>query len=638
MALQSMMCVMKHRGPDGDGMFVAPFAAVGMQRLSIIDLPGGQQPIWNEAGTLAVVFNGEIYNFRELRQSLESAGHIFATQSDTEVIVHAYESWGEECVRHLRGMFALAIVEMPDGRTGRPRRVFLARDRIGIKPLYYAMAEGKFFFASEVRALLASNCIPRRLSPAGVSSYLLFGSAAEPGTLVEGICSLAPGHRVYVSCDAPTASFRSDAYWGVADATRQNPARSQEISPALQVRSLLEDSVRCHLLADVPLGIFLSSGIDSTALAAVASRERSGIKTFTVVFPEQEFSEAAAARRMAKRLGTDHSELLLTGDDMRSRLDGAIAAFDQPSMDGVNTFFVSWAARQVGLKVALSGLGSDEIFGGYSTFRSTPQIARLMAWSRWLPPPLRQASSSALRISAKRSGHPDAILKLAAAFSGPANFPHPYFFTRTLFSLPFVSQLCPGGRNGWRESPWWRWLTSAAGEARELDAFTAVSWLETRSYLANTLLRDTDTMSMRHSLEVRVPFLDHPLVELTLGLPGAVKNRNGVRKTLLIEALGNLLPEEITAQRKRTFTLPWEGWLRGPLRERIESGLANCDQALGEIIDKNVMKNVWQDFLAKRTSWSRPWSLFVLNEWTRRNLSGGAPGTEQDKKTAPALF
>src|SRR5487761_70615 len=294
-SLDRMMRAMEHRGPDGHGRFVAPRAAIGMQRLSIIDLPGGQQPLWNETDTLAVVFNGEIYNFAELRRSLESEGHIFRTQSDTEVIVHAYETWGEDCVRHLRGMFAFAIVEMPEGRTRGPLRVFLARDRMGIKPLYYAIAEGKFFFASEVRALLASNCIPRLVSTAALSSYLLFGSVGEPMTLVDGIYSLPPGHCGYVSCDAPSASFAHSAYWGVADVVEQKASSARGASPAARVRSMLEDSVRCHLLADVPLGIFLSSGVDSTALAALASRERSGIKTFTVIFPEQEFSEAALA-------------------------------------------------------------------------------------------------------------------------------------------------------------------------------------------------------------------------------------------------------------------------------------------------------------------------------------------------------
>ncbi|MFZ0416391.1 MAG: asparagine synthase (glutamine-hydrolyzing) [Candidatus Acidiferrales bacterium] len=642
--LERMMHAMTHRGPDGDGLFVAPRASIGMRRLSIIDLLGGNQPIWNEAGTLAVVFNGEIYNYRELRGSLESKGHVFRTQSDTEVIVHAYETWGEDCVRELRGMFAFAILEMPQGKTSRPQRIFLARDRLGIKPLYYAHAGGNFFFASEVRALLASDCIPRRLSSPALSAYLLFGSVCEPMTMVEGVQSLPPGHRGYVPCNSPADSFRPECYWNLSGILRAQTNESQANvsqgeSPAARVRACFEDAVRCHLIADVPVGVFLSSGMDSTAVAAVASRQHPGIKTFTVVFPDQEFSEAQLARRTAEQLGTEHSELVLTGDEMKSRLDEAVAAFDQPSADGVNTFFVSWAARQAGLKVALSGLGSDEIFGGYSTFRATPQIARLIAYSQWIPSRLRLAGIAPLSAWARYSSRPDAIRKMAAAFVQPADLPHAYFFTRTLFPPGAVSELLPGADPGANIPPWEDWLANATREAGDLDAFGAVSWLETRSYLVNMLLRDTDTMSMRHSLEVRVPFLDSRLVELALGLPAAAKEKNGIRKALLAEALAHVLPQEIVAQTKRTFTLPWDRWLRGPLRERVGSGLSNCDPALASSIDALAVRNVWREFLAGRTSWSRPWSLFVLNEWVRTNLGTGAVGTAaQEVKSASAVF
>lgn len=617
--VQRMMRAMIHRGPDGEGLLAAPRAVLGMRRLSIIDLPGGNQPIWNEAGTLAVIFNGEIYNFRELRRTLEAFGHIFRTQSDTEIIVHAYETWGEGCVRRLRGMFAFAILEMPEGKLSHSHRAFLARDRMGIKPLYYAQLAGKFFFASEVRALLASDYLPRQISPTALASYLLFGSVGEPETLIEGIYSLPPGHCGFVSCDAPSDSFSPVAYWDFHEALVAEQGASQEAAPALRLREKLEDAVRCHLEADVPLGIFLSSGIDSTALAAIASRQRSGIRTFTVIFPEQEFSEAEIARQAAHRLGTNHTELLLSGDEMRARLDEAVDSFDQPSMDGVNTFFVSWAAHQAGLKVALSGLGSDELFGGYDTFRFVPRLSRLMALSHILPAPLRQAAAPVLQAFASRRLQPDAARKLAAAFSSPDDFPHPYFFTRTLFHPRFVATLLRSNENAARDSLWYQWLLRIAQDSASLDSFTAVSWLETRSYLVNTLLHDTDTMSMRHSLEVRVPFLDHPLVEWTLRLPAAAK-KNAARKGLLIEALGDLLPAGIAKQRKRTFTLPWENWLCGPLRSRMESCLTDLCPTLRSVVEQTAVNQIWQDFLAGRTSWSRPWSLFVLNQWTRRNL------------------
>lgn len=636
--LRRMMGAMEHRGPDGEGLFVTTRAGLAMRRLSIIDLPGGQQPIWNESGTFAVVFNGEIYNFRDLRRSLENEGHVFRTQSDTEVIVHAYEKWGSGCVEYLRGMFAFAVLELVDGDARAARRVFLARDRMGIKPLYYGQAQGNFFFGSEVRALLASGCFARRLSASAVSSYLMFGAVAEPVTLMDGIYSVPPGHCGYVSCDAASWLFAPQPYWNVGEATTP-PAGDSRQSPAAQVRSALEDSVRHHLIADVPLGIFLSSGIDSTAVAAIASRQHSGVKTFTLAFSEESFSEGAVARATAKRLGTDHSELLLTGDEMRLRLEEAVAAFDQPSADGINTYFVSWAARQSGLKVALSGLGSDELFGGYGTFSSTSRIARLAALARYTPPPLRKTASGVASFLASYSKQPDAIRKANAAFLMPSDLPHPYFFTRTLFPPRQVKRLLRGAGFGPLDSGWRRWLSGAAGEAASLESFTSVSWLETRSYLVAMLLRDTDTMSMCHSLEVRVPFLDDALVRTALGCPAAAKDHRHERKALLIEALGDLLPQSAMRRPKRTFTLPWAVWLRGPLRAQVEQGLSRCDPTLASIIDIKEVKRVWQDFLTGRTSWSRPWSLFVLNEWVRRNLSIAPDKTApmSDEAAAPAI-
>jgi len=457
--------------------------------------------------------------------------------------------------------------------------------------------------------------------------------------LVEGIESLPPGHRGYVSCDSPGNSFQHNCYWSLADIPRELNENLQTDSPAARVKACFEDAVCRHLIADVPVGVFLSSGMDSTAIAAVASRQHPGIKTFTVVFPEQDFSEGLLARRTASQLGTEHAEFVLSGEEMKSRLDGAVAAFDQPSADGVNTFFVSWAARQAGLKVALSGLGSDEIFGGYSTFRSAPQIARLMASSRWIPSALRRAAAAPLNAWAVHSRQPDAIRKMTAAFLNPRELPHPYYFTRALFSPDAVAELLPKQSGSANATPWMDWLSNAAREAEKLDAFNVVSWLETRSYLVNMLLRDTDTMSMCHSLEVRVPFLDARLVEVVLGFPGAAKQRKGMRKALLAEALGHLLPREIVEQQKKTFTLPWDGWLRGELRERVEAGLSNCDAKLAAVVDASAVRNVWRDFLAGRTSWSRPWSLFVLNEWVRRNIGADAgKGARREIQSATAAI
>ena len=439
--VRRMLAAIVHRGPDEEGILIAPPVVAGSRRLSIIDLPGGSQPIWNETGTLAVIYNGEIYNFRELRKELEDEGPHLRTSSDTEVIVHAYEQWGEQSVAKLRGMFALAIIEMPQGRGGPASAVFLARDPLGIKPLYYAVGGGGLLFASEVRALLASGCISPQLSAAAVPSYLLFGSVSEPMTMVEGVLSLPPGHFVKIHAHDPRRTPEPKLYWNFTkefyqdEETETGTAYQEDFaSVATTVRTLLEDSVRSHLVADVPVGVFLSGGVDSTAIAALASHVQKGIHTFTVAFPDAEFSEAEIARKTAQRLGTEHSEMTLSSGEMEARLDEAVASFDQPSMDGINTYFVSWAARQAGLKVALSGLGSDELFGGYTSFRATAQVTRLTTMARFFPKLARELATSGIKRSKVYRGSPDAFRKAFSAWLDPDLLPSPYFFTRALFT------------------------------------------------------------------------------------------------------------------------------------------------------------------------------------------------------------
>ncbi|MFZ3216172.1 MAG: asparagine synthase (glutamine-hydrolyzing) [Candidatus Acidiferrales bacterium] len=641
--VRRMLAAIIHRGPDEEGLLLAPPVVAGSRRLSIIDLPGGSQPIWNETGTLAVIFNGEIYNFRELRSELEAKGHSFHTQSDTEVIVHAYEQWGEESAAKLRGMFAFAVIEMPQGRSGPAAAVFLARDPLGIKPLYYARSSAGLLFASEVRALLASGCVAPELSPAALPSYLLFGSVCEPMTMVEGVFSLPPGHSLKIRAGEHHRLHEPKLYWKYAREFYQEEdeepgtAYAEDFSSAAAtVRSLLEDAVRSHLIADVPVGVFLSGGLDSTAIAALASHVQKGIHTFTVAFPDTEFSEAEAARATAQRLGAEHRELSLSSADMEARLSEAVASFDQPSMDGINTYFVSWAARQAGLKVALSGLGSDELFGGYTSFRATAQVTRLTTMARFFPRLARELATTGLKRSRVYRASPDAFRKAFSAWLDPALLPSPYFFTRALFTPQTVSARVGDSSALWDHAPWSRWLSAATRQSRPMDQFTRVSWLELRSYLVNTLLRDTDAMSMHHSLEVRVPFLDGPLVEYVLELPESLKRNSAQPKSLLIAALKDLLPEEIVKQPKRTFTFPWENWLRGKLGERVAVELGDWSPALQPHLNARFAQAVWKDFLHGGTTWSRPWSLYVLNEWAKRNLRVPQSTTTPTQTTAAA--
>jgi len=621
LVVERMMRQIIHRGPDDEGIFLDRSVALGMRRLSIVDLAGGHQPLFNQEGTVAVVFNGEIYNFRDLRRTLESRGHTFRTASDTEVIVHAYEEWGEDCVNYLEGMFAFAVAETSRStRRGNPR-VLLARDRLGIKPLYYALADGNLLFASEVRSLLASGEVEPRLSRAGLRSYLLFGSLVEPMTLVEDIFSLPPGNRIIVSAAGRHASIRPEPYWDFAESAQPTlDIKRPERSYATRfLRSLLEETVESHLVADVPLGIFLSSGIDSTALVALATQKMGTVHTVTVVSPEREFSEAEAARRTAQRFGTIHQESVISAQDMLARLDEAVSALDQPSMDGINTYFVSWAARQAGLKVALSGLGGDEMFGGYSTFRTTPKVRSVAALARMVPIDLRFLMALVGETVSKHLGRKDARRKMAALWRDPSFLPHPYFYTRLLFTPVQVSGLM-GGDVAAAVEPWQDWLAQSAEGSEQLDDFTAVACLESRSYMVNTLLRDTDAMSMAHSLEVRVPFLDHPLVEFVSRLPGSLKHSGNHPKSLLVDAMADLLPPEVVSQPKRTFTLPWENWLRTQLKNEAETEFKLLAPSLRESFNVRSFDRVWKDFLDGQTSWSRVWSLFVLNRWAKHHL------------------
>ena len=645
--VRSMMGALVHRGPDDEGILARPGAVFGVRRLSIVDPSGGRQPIYNETRDVGVVFNGEIYNFPRLRVELESRGHHFHTRSDTEVIVHAYEEWGERCVEYLHGMFAFAVWDARNAAANPARRgrIFLARDRLGIKPLYYAMSAGVLFFASEIRALLASGALERRLSRQAVEGYLLFGSVVEPVTLVEGVYSLPAGHSLAVNLDA-SISPKPTTYWELslrANHVRSAPAAFE--SAARDVRARLEKAVAEHLRADVPAGVFLSGGLDSTSLAALAGRERRGVKTFTLAFREPEFNEAAAARDVARKLGTEHHELLLTSEEVRSRLFEAVGALDQPSMDGINTFFVSLGARRAGLKVALSGLGGDELFGGYPSFRTTPYLGSLRALAPRLPQGARDALSYLL-LEIARFGNgehiADRLRKIAAVFSDPEILPHAYFFARLLFTpvqaerllSPSIVAMHRESRGA--EASWQHALADLTNRAKLFRGKSAISYLEVRTYMLNTLLRDTDSMSMHHSLEVRVPMLDDELVEFVAALPDGAKWRARTQKALLAEAIKDLLPPEILFKAKRTFALPWEHWLRGEVGAKLACRLETLTPSLALLIEPEAVQSVWRRFFSKSTGWARPWSLFVLNEWVRRHIDEAESCASEDSAAEAA--
>ena len=602
-----------HRGPDDSGTIILHDSApqpveigLGNRRLAILDLsPLGHQPMRDcETGNW-IVYNGEIYNFRDVRKELQDAGASFASNSDTEVLLKAYAHWGEACLRKFRGMFAFALWD------ARQHRLFIARDPMGIKPLYYAQAGAYFLFASEVRTLLGTGLLPRRLDRAGLLNYLTFGSAYDPLTLVEGVRALAPGH----SLSWQDGVWQESSYWDLVDDS--SDVASSELArdgtgATAGLQSMLEEAVRLQLVSDVPVGVFLSGGIDSSALVSILSRGGITPSTFSIVFREADFSEAAYSRTVARKFQTDHHEITVSKADVLGAIPDALRAMDLPTIDAVNTYFVSRETRAAGVKVALSGLGGDEVFAGYSNFRSVPRMERFANFWRHVPRTARNPLAAAF---AALSPSSDQNRKLASLAGDNGRVPHPYFLARMLFTPAQRARLCPwGGESVERASSSQR---LALARTRKLDSVNRVSYLESRCYMLNTLLRDADFMSMSQGLEVRVPLIDHQLARAVLSLPGAWKLGGHTPKKLLVDALQGTLPREIVQRPKRGFTLPFEHWLREEFRSEVEPVLSGKigDGPLAGVLERTEITRVWNDFLRSATSWSRPWSLYVLQRW-----------------------
>jgi len=616
-----------HRGPDDSGTIVlrdsvpAPVeVGLGSRRLAILDLsPLGHQPMHDAETGNWIVYNGEIYNFREVRDDLEKSGTRFVSHSDTEVVLKAYARWGERCLEKFRGMFAFALWD-----SGR-HRLFIARDPMGIKPLYYVQTDSCFIFASEVRTLLGTGLLQPRINPAGLINYLTFGSAYDPLTLVEGVYALPPGHTLTWEGGV----LRQALYWDLVDESADGagssnsvPAKTEtaenEEGAAERLQPTLEEAVRLQLVSDVPVGVFLSGGIDSSALVSILSRSGLTASTFSIVFKEADFSEARYSRAIAAKYRTDHHEVNVSQADVLAAIPEALGAMDLPTTDGVNTYFVSRETRRAGVKVALSGLGGDEVFAGYSSFRTVPRMERFAQFWKQVPGVVRGPFASAFAALSPAS---DQNRKLISLASDNGRLLHPYFLSRMLFTPSQRDLLL-------RDTDRSTLATATASQsdwlerALRLDPVNRVSYLESRCYMLNTLLRDADFMSMSQGLEVRVPLIDHQLAKAVLALPGEWK-LNGTPKKLLVGALAGSLPAEIIHRPKRGFTLPFEHWMRQELRAEIEPVLGTkriSEGPLGGLLDANRVKQVWKDFLDGTTSWSRPWSLYVLQRWCEVHL------------------
>ena len=621
-ALERATQALAHRGPDDSGTIVlrtrAPEPAevgLGNRRLAILDLsPLGHQPMHDPVTGNRIVYNGEIYNFRALRGRLESLGATFEGHSDTEVLLKAYGIWGVRCLDHLRGMFAFAVWD------ARQQKLFLVRDHIGIKPLYYFVSDQMFVFASEVRALLATNVVPRRLNAAALVNYLTFGSVFDPETLVENVRALLPGHYL----EWRNGRLRDVQYWDYARACGENchEVAAQTRSHAeKQVCDLLHEAVEQQTVSDVPLGIFLSGGIDSSSLVAMLSRgQRNQLSTFSLAFREAEYNEAEYCRSIAQRFHTDHHESLISQRDALDVVPEALRAMDQPTMDGINTYLVAKKTREAGIKVALSGLGGDEMFAGYSSFRTVPRLERFARWKHWIPSRANHAIRSQLG-HAVEAIYPGARgEKLAALISENGRLLHPYFLSRMLF-LPTQRERLLDQALRTASQVAFAQAKHIVRTAESLDPINRVSYFESRCYMQNTLLRDADCMSMAHGLEVRVPLLDHKLSEFLFTLPGSWKLDGRTPKPLLVNATAGALPDTIVRRCKRGFTLPLERWLRDEMRGEVENALRSAPKGpLVGFLRPAAIQDVWNRFMAGKTSWSRPWSLYVLQKWCELNF------------------
>jgi len=617
--------VLEHRGPDDEGQLsVSPAGQpdrvlrLGHRRLAILDLSEqGHQPMADRATGNVIVYNGEVYNYKPLRGRLAGEGAQFDSQTDTEVLLQWFGRHGlAGLLDHIVGMFAFALWD--DQR----QRLILARDHAGIKPLYYYSGqhggERVFLFSSEVRALLATDLVRRELDPVALESYLAYGAVQGPRTIVCGIRSLAPAHFLVVEADGSCQPARR--YWA-APFVPESQAVPADKGLIRSFRGLLEQVVSEHLSSDVPLGAFLSGGIDSSSVVALMSCVAPDrLHTFSVTFNEESHSEAAYSRLMARQVGSTHQEICIREETLLGWLRDAVGALDQPSADGVNVYAISQAVRAAGVTVVLSGQGGDELLAGYSRSRRLSALSRLQAVLRRAP---GSVFGAAARAASAFDTYSHRSRKLPDLLRASPSVLSSYLVLCQVMPEAVRQRLLP--RRGSLEECRFglpAGLYEELGAAVEgLQVVNQVSYLDIATYLANTLLRDGDSMSMAHSIEIRVPFLDRRVIDFLAPVSGPDKLSRSLPKPLLVRALMDLLPAPIYQRRKQGFTFPWERWLRHRLFPTVAAVLdqRDCGVALG--LEAGECQRLWRAFLAGAAAvpWTTVWALFVLAAWCSRH-------------------
>jgi asparagine synthase (glutamine-hydrolysing) len=616
--LEKAASMLRHRGPDGHGKYTGCSrrpedegltCVLIHTRLAILDLSeAAHQPMTTPDGRFTLAYNGEVYNFPDIRSELEKEGFTFHSTGDTEVVLKAFVRWGAACVDRFRGMFAFAVWDRDEGR------LFAARDRLGIKPLYYVEAPTSIAFASELRPLIAQGLTSRGISPRGLLGYLRFGSVQEPDTLVEGVHLLPAGHVLQFQ----SGELKLRRYWDFPPPTERKMTFDEAVE---EIRPVLREAVKLRLVSDVPLGIFLSGGIDSSVITAIAARELDRpVHTFTVTFDEKAYSEEPWSAEVATAFGCDHHQVHLPASRVAAEMDKVIESLDQPSADGINTYFVSKAAREAGLTVALSGLGGDEVFAGYSTFRTFGSFLRLGRIGSHIP----STFLTGLEVALLGLGASSRISRIVSLLSNGAGPERTYGAIRCMFTERQIENLVNANliRSAFRsDGPK---VFSGTLRNPEKDPVNVLSRLELSIYLRNTLLRDTDVMSMRHSLEVRMPLLDHVLLERALVAPGPLKLHKSRKKPMLLAAAPEI-PREVADRPKMGFSFPLDHWFRGPLRERVEEKLIGVATKQFGCLDESAVARAWEAFLTTKgnVTASRIWCLAALSGWVMKNRMDG---------------
>lgn len=607
--LARMVRMLHHRGPDEEGSITLPGVGLGMRRLAIVDLSGGQQPILNETGDIKIVANGEIYNFRELQRELEGHGHRFHSRnSDIEVMVHAYEQWGEDFLVRLRGMFALAIW---DGRT---KTLIAARDRAGEKPLYWTQTPGRLLLASEVKALLVRPEVSRELDPVGLDQFLTYEHILAPRTLLKGVHKLPPAHVLrYRNGDVSV-----HRYWDAADVELQD-WRDEDAAAAL--RESLGIAVERQLMADVPLGAFLSGGIDSSSIVALMSQGASQpVNTFSIGFSDGTYNELPYAREVAALFKTHHRERQAS-PDLGEMFERLIVHLDEPFADVslFPTFTVSELAREH-VKVVLSGDGGDELFGGYDAYQAQALAARL-GWMGDALMPAIAGVASALPPTEKKKGLVNKVKRFSAgATAAPPDLGH-YRWMVYLSARDKARLYRTGLRDALASSDVYAPVRDALGRFSQDDVLNRQLYADLSLYLADDILVKVDRMSMATSLETRAPFLDADVMELAFSMPGRLKIRNGERKWILKQAMSDVLPESIRTRRKEGFSVPMKNWLRRELQPLMRDLLSRARVSQRGLFDPAVVEQLMNDHVDGRENHAHTlFPLMVLERWASEYL------------------